>query len=248
MEQGTYLSPAEAAEYGEFKRTRREAEIGITLQKLMADGSRRETDKHLLRTLCDEVLKLHACGIVVSPVNVAEAKRRLGERAVVAVLAGGTGETLPAVKRYEVKRAVRAGAGEVRLVPMYSALFAGNAVYLRREVRRVRRAAGKRALILSLEDHAIGEREIALGVRAALEGRADGVCVRGEIDLLTCAVKSGADRLRVDVSGVENAEQLRLLIKAGAHRAATACAEKLAEEMYRALEESGEAPPAGGEA
>ncbi len=237
MEQGTYLSPAEAVEYGEFKRARREAEVAVTLQKLVADASRRETDKHVLRSVCDGALKLHCYGVLVSPVNVAEAKKRLGGRAVVAVLAGGTGETLPAVKKYEVKRAIRAGAGEVRLVLCYSALALGNAAYLKREVRKVRRAAGKKPLIVSLEDHSLGEREVALGVRAAAEGGADAVCVRGETELLACAVKCGADRVRVDVSGVENAEQLRLLLKAGARRATAERPEKLAEEMYRAAAE-----------
>ena len=78
---------------------------------------------------------------------------------------------------------------------------------------------------------------MALGVRAAAEGGADGVCVRGETEILIRALRESADRLVVDVSGVENSEQLRMLIKGGAHHAVTGQAEKVASELYRAAEE-----------
>ena len=41
MEQSAVLSAAEAAEFGEFKRYRRETEISLTLKKLVLDASGR---------------------------------------------------------------------------------------------------------------------------------------------------------------------------------------------------------------
>lgn len=236
----TLLSAAEALEYGEFKRTRREAEVALTLKKLSVDGSRREMDKVALKTACEYAQKIRAHSVAVSPVNVAFASRRLrGGETAVACFVGGTGESLISTKRAEAKKAMKQGAREILLVPCYSALFGGNVSYLKREFKRVKKAVKKGSLTVVLDDHALGSEEIARGVRAACEAKANAVCVRGELPNLQCAVRTGAGRLRVDVSHVENAEQLRLLFKAGAANASTCAAEEIARELYRAAEESG---------
>lgn len=238
MEEGRVLTAAEVAEFGEFQRSRREAEAAFTLGKLLIDGSRRETDRATLRRVCETAVKLKASGVLVSPVNIAAAKKFLGDSGIpVCCLVGGTGESLIGVKKVEAKKALRHGAKEVRLILCYSQLIGGGLSYLKREVKRIRRAVRKLPLAVSLEDHSLGVEEVALGVRAACLGRADAVCVRGETELVLRAVKESAGRVRVEVSGVENAEQLRLLLKAGAVRAATGCAEKIAEELFEALKE-----------
>lgn len=241
MESGTFLSAAEAAEYGEFKRTRREAEIAVSLHKIIVEAARRETDRGALKSACDCVKRLFSYGVLVSPVSAAQAKRRLeGSESYVVARIGGTGETLLAVKKYEARKTVGQGAKELRLVLCYSALKAGNLGYLRREIKKVKRAAGRSPVIVSLEDHALSEDEVALGVRAAGEGGADGVCVRGEVNLVLRALRVCAGKLRVDASGVENAEQMRALLKAGASLVTTCCADEIAEEMYRMAREEAE--------
>lgn len=234
----TVLSPQEAAEYEEFKRNRREAEIAVTLGKLTVDASGRETDKYCLKRACEAAKKLRAYGVLVSPVHAAQARRYLaGSPAVVVCLVGGTGESLPAIKKAEAKKAVKQGTKELRLVLCYSALRSGNVQYLKKEIRKVRKAAKKCPVTVSLEDHTFGEEELMRGVRAACDAGAEGVCVRGEIPLVLRAVQTGAGRIRVDASSVENSEQLRSLLKAGAHRATTPCAQQLSAELYRAAEE-----------
>ena len=156
MEEGTILSAAEAVEYGEFKRTRREREVALTLKKLIVDASRRETDKYVLKGACETAVKMEAFAVLVSPVNVALARKRLDEsETLICCLVGGTGESLPSTKRTEAKRALRQGAREIRLVLCYSALSGGNLTYLKREIKRVKRAVKKHALIVSLEDHSL---------------------------------------------------------------------------------------------
>ncbi len=227
------LTAEEAAEYAEFKRTRREAEAALTLKKLIVDASRREFDKNALKSACLLAVKLSAYGVLVSPVNVPSAKKILGGKQVrVICLAGGTGESIPAVKKKEAKWAITGGAGEVRLILCYSALFGGNFSYLKREVKKVRRSNKKIALVLSLEDHSIGEEQISLGVRAAVEGGADGVCVRGEVPLILRAVQCAAGRIRVDCSGVENAEQLRAALRMGASYVMTGDAVTIERELF----------------
>lgn len=239
--EGTILSAAEAVEYGEFKRSRREAEIAMTLKKIIVNGARRDTDRFALKSACESAKKLSAYGVLVSPVGVAAAKRHLeGSTTYVVCLVGGTGETLMAVKKTETKKVIAAGAREIRLVLCYSMLRSGNLQYLKREVKKIRRAVRKGTLSVSLEDHSLGEEEIALGVRAAVEGKADAVCVRGEVGLVLRALRAAAGKIRVDASDIENAEQLRALQKAGAALAETRVPEQLAEELYaEAREEAG---------
>lgn len=244
----TFISAEEAAEFGEFKRSRREAEIALLIGKVVVDASRRETDRHALRAACDEAKKLGAYGVLVSPVQVTAARKFLAGSPVLTVCAvGGTGESLPAVKRAEAKRAARQGAKELRLAPCYSALAGGNAAYLKREIRKVRRAAKKCALILALDDRGLSEDDVALGTRAAAEGRANGVCVRGEAQLVLRALTVSAGKLSVQCSGVENAAQLRMSIRAGAAHVTSRAAEEIAEELYRALGEPPTAPSGGAE-
>lgn len=239
-EEGTVLTAEEVAEYGEFKRNRRETEIVCTLKKLVIDASRRETDRAVLKKACETAVKFGASAVLVSPVNVARAKKTLAGAIPVCCVVGGTGESLISVKKTEAKKALRQGASELRLVLCYSALTGGNFTYLKREIKRVRRAAGKRRLVVSLEDHSLGEQEISLGVKAACAAKADGVCVRGETALVAKAAETSAGKLLPEVSGVENSEQLRLLIKSGATRASTRNAEKIADELYAGLGEKRE--------
>lgn len=238
--EGTVLSKKEITEYEEFKRERREREVTFTLKRLEIDAARRETDRYALNAACDLVKKTGAAAIAVFPVNVSAARRRMGEgEPIVSCVAGGTGESLISVKKAEAKRAARQGAKEIRLVPCYSALFGGNFAYLKREIRRVKRSVKKCVLVYSLDDRSLSEAEIERGVRAACEAKADAVSVRGEIDLIMLAVRLSAGRVRVDASGVENAEQLRLLVKAGAARGMTRFAAEIEKELYCAAEEGG---------
>ena len=206
----TIISAEEAAEFGEFKRSRREEEISLLLKKAIVDASRRETDRYALKNACDTAKKLGVHGVLVSPVNVAAAHKFLeGCECIVVCRVGGTGESLPAVKRAEAKRAARQGARELYLSPCY----------------------------VALDDRELGEDDVALGVRAAKEAKADGVCVRGEAQLILRALTVGAGKLNVHCFGVENAAQLRTAVRAGATHACTRACEEIAEELYASLGE-----------
>lgn len=236
------LSEADAAEFEEFLRTRREAEAELIAKKLMVDASGRETDRNELFAACDLAKKLGACAVAVSPVNVSAARRRLGETdCMISCSVGGTGESLIPIKRKEAKRAVKQGARSIRLVPCYSALFGGHGSYLKREVKKVRRAAKKCRLVLSLDDHELSKEDIERGLAAAAEGKADAVSVRGEIDLTAFAVRYATGRFGVEATGVENAEQMRMLLRAGAESVLSADAEHVFEGLYRILTEKGSA-------
>ena len=241
METHTFTE-AEAAEFEEFQRMRRETEAPLTLKKIAVDASARETDRHALYAACDLAKKIGAFAVLVSPVNVSAARRRLGEaQSQIACVVGGTGESLLSVKKTEAKRARAQGAKIIRLVPCYSALFSGNVAYLKREIKKVRRAAKKCRVVLSLDDHALSKEDIERGLTAAAEGKADGVSLRGEVEYALLAVRYSAGRFGVEVSGVENAAQTRMLLKAGAEHVLSREAERVSEELYRILTAEGKA-------
>lgn len=241
MEEERVLSAEEVAEYGEFKRVQREREITLTLKKLVLDASRRENDRASVKRACESAKNLNAIGVLTSPVNAAYACKQFPqteERSPsVIVKVGGTGESVIAVKKYETKKAVRQGADGIRLVPCYSALLSGEYNYLKREIKTVRRAVKRGTLMLALDDGAVQEKDVALGVRAAVAARADGVSVRGDYDLVLAAVEAAEGKVFVEANGVQNAAQLKLLLRAGVLRAVTDNGDKLAEELRSSANE-----------
>ena len=216
----------------EKTRRRRETEVTLALSRLVADASMPTVDDGALKNVCENAKKCGLYGVLVSPVRVAAAKKLLGGSGVrVICLAGGTGESLPAVKRAEVKRAVKCGAREIYLFPCRSALVCGRTAYLKREVRTVCRAAKKIPVILVLGG--LPSEQVAAGVRAAREGCAEGVCVL--LDEIVSAVKGCAGRLRIDALCAEGTHALEACVRMGAVRICTPRPEHLADLMRREL-------------
>lgn len=233
------LTPEEASQFREFKRERHERELAARLKRAIVDCSRRGAEKNALSRACALAKKYGVHAVAVSPVNVALCRRILEESAVgVICIVGGTGESLSAVKKCEAKKAFACGAREVRLVLCYSRLALGDLSYLKREIKKVKKAAKKHVLTVSLEDHSLTREEVLLGVKAAREAKADGVCVRGELGLLEAALEAGGG-MRVDVSDVENVEQFNSLLRAGAFGVGTARLQEIAEELFAEAEREG---------
>ena len=227
------ISNEEAEAFKEFKRCRREEEIYIRLKKSVLDASGRDVDKRALAHAFAVAKKHGAGGVLVSPLYVALARRMKGDdRLCVACIAGGTGETLPAVKKYEAKKALSGGAEELFFLPSFSAIAAKNASFLKREIKKARKACKKKPFIVLLDDRSLDASDISFCAKLARECKADGVCVRGELALLKVALEGGGG-LAVAVSHVENAEQFNSLLRAGASRVLSVNFEGIAGELLR---------------
>ena len=222
------LSAAEEAEYREFLRIKRESEIALTLRRLVVDVSG-ISDRASLRAACGAASRLFAAGVLASPVQVSSVRRQLPREIFVAALIGGTGESLPSVKRCEAKRAVRQGADAVVLLPSMFSLLSGEGQGVKREWRLVRRAVKRARMLVALDDRRLEREAFAPAVRAAKACGADGVLVRGEPEWVRAAAEEG-EGLLVE-AGVENAEQLRLLLSAGAVRVLTSAADAIAAQL-----------------
>lgn len=222
------LSAAEEAEYREFLRIKRESEIALMLRRLVVDVSG-ISDRASLRAACGAASRLFAAGVLASPVQVSSVRRQLPREIFVAALVGGSGESLPSVKRYEAKRAVRQGADAVVLLPSMFSLLSGEGQGVKREWRLVRRVVKRARMLVALDDRRLEREAFAPAVRAAKACGADGVLVRGEPEWVRAAAEEG-EGLLVE-AGAENAEQLRLLLSAGAVRVLTSAADAIAAQL-----------------
>ena len=243
------LSAGEAVRYREFLRRKREAETALMLHRLVADLTS-VSDRASLRAGVEGAVRLGAFGVLVTPDKLPPVRKLLKEGGKGAqrgdqnstdaprlfALVGGTGETLPAVKKYEVKKAVRLGADALVFVPSVMLFRGGTVQAVRREWRPVLRAAGKRGVFVALTDPSLKREEALFGVRAAEKAGASGVVVRGEADLVSAAFREAASL--VCAQGAENAEGLALLCKAGAGHVFTAQPGRIAKELARQAGES----------
>lgn len=255
------LSAGEAARFREFLRRRKETELALMLHRLISDLTS-VSDRAALRAGVEGAVRMGAFGVLVTPDKLPLVRKLLQEsgksgqpdaqpaaqtaaqasaQTVAGVprlfaLIGGTGETLPAVKKYEARKAVRLGAEALVLLPSVMLLHGGAVQAAKREWRPVLRAAGKRGVFVALTDPSLNGEETLSGVRAAKKAGAAGVVVRGEVAIVSAAFREACP---VCTQGVGSAEELSLLCKAGAGYAFTAQAECLAGELRQLTKESG---------
>lgn len=259
------LSAGEAARFREFLRRRKETELALMLHRLISDLTS-VSDRAALRAGVESAVRMGAFGVLVTPDKLPLVRKLLQESGKsgqpaaqtaaqpaaqasaqtsaqlgagvprLFALIGGTGETLPAVKKYEARKAVRLGAEALVLLPSVMLLHGGAVQAAKREWRPVLRAAGKRGVFVALTDPSLNGEETLSGVRAANKAGAAGVVVRGEVAIVSAAFREACP---VCTQGVGSAEELSLLCKAGAGYAFTAQAECLAGELRQLTEESG---------
>ena len=247
------LSAGEAARFCEFLRKRKETELALMLHRLISDLTS-ASDRAALRAGVEGAVRMGAVGVLVTPDKLPLVRKLLQESGKsgqpaaqpaaqtaagvprLFALIGGTGETLPAVKKYEARKAVRLGAEALVLLPSVMLLHGGAVQAAKREWRPVLRAAGKRGVFVALTDPSLNGEETLSGVRAANKAGAAGVVVRGEVAIVSAAFREACP---VCTQGVGSAEELSLLCKAGAGYAFTVQAECLAGELRQLTKESG---------
>lgn len=259
------LSAGEAARFREFLRKRKETELALMLHRLISDLTS-VSDRAALRAGVESAVRMGAFGVLVTPDKLPLVRKLLQESGKsgqpaaqtadqpaaqasaqtsaqlgagvprLFALIGGTGETLPAVKKYEARKAVRLGAEALVLLPSVMLLHGGAVQAAKREWRPVLRAAGKRGVFVALTDPSLNGEETLSGVRAANKAGAAGIVVRGEVAIVSAAFREACP---VCTQGVGSAEELSLLCKAGAGYAFTAQAECLAGELRQLTKESG---------
>jgi deoxyribose-phosphate aldolase len=139
-EKSILLSLSDAEEYKRFKRQKRVAEIMSLISNSESDLLRGEN----IQRTCERALRLKQAAVKVYPSSlVATAFYLRGTSVKLDCIIGGNGETLPKVKQYEAKIAMRRGANELTLTLSPTLIQACRYGELKREVKRIVRTAKK---------------------------------------------------------------------------------------------------------
>ncbi len=144
MEQQTVsnvtLTQKEAEEYCAYKRQKKISEIMMAMRRTESELSINESAVKL----CEQAMRLRQAAIKVSPSDLLARGEVLIKSGIrLDCIIGGKGETFASVKAYEAKKAVAAGAKEITLVLTPSLILSCRYTELRKEIKKVRKAAKK---------------------------------------------------------------------------------------------------------
>ena len=142
------LTQKEAEEYCAYKRQKKISEIMMAMRRTESELSSNES----VVKLCEQALRLRQAAIRVSPSDLlARGGVLIKSGITVDCIIGGKGETFITAKAYEAKQAVKAGAKELTLVLTPSNILSCRYTELRKEIRKVRKAAKKATLKVRTE-------------------------------------------------------------------------------------------------
>ena len=142
------ISRREAEEYRAYKRKQLQADIVAALS--LSESAIAQGDD--VQRVCERAIRLRQAAVKTPLTKLALASRYLsGSRVRLDCVVGGTGETLTKVKTLETRLAVKNKAAEITLLIAPSLVDGCRYGEIRREIKRVRRAAGKLPLKVRVE-------------------------------------------------------------------------------------------------
>ena len=205
---------------------------------------RQTATKEEVRKLCKEAAEYGFHSVCVQPVYVSACYSYLKNAPAVkiaCVVGFPMGENKTETKVFETKRAVADGANEIDLVICLSAVKNGNYGYVKREVKKVVKAAKGRPVKAILETSLLTREEMRKAAAAAQGGGAaflktstgyfGGGATVEDVEALRklaggqCGVKASG--------GIRTAEDVRRLAAAGATRIGTSAGCAIAEELKK---------------
>ncbi|MBO5363221.1 MAG: hypothetical protein J6A46_02720, partial [Clostridia bacterium] len=185
--------------------------------------------------------RFHQAAVRMTPLQLYKIKGKLFNRSVkVDCVIGGSGETTAKVKAYEAKKARKMGAKELTLVLAPSLILSCAYSEIRKEVKKIKRAAKKCAVKVWVDN------KYAFSTIAALAR----VCSDAGIDYFCVPQFSGCERLRFDlfrncsleISDVENLADFKKMTGAGVRRIVTSHVSDIYLEWMKEVND-GEKPP-----
>ncbi len=225
------LTRKEAEEYCTYKRQKKIAEIMSAMRQSESILSSAESAIRL----CERASRLHQPAVRMTPTEITgRGEVFRGAPVKIDCIIGGNGETFAKVKEYEVKKAIRAGARELTLVWTPSYIVNGRYTELRKELRRIRRAAGKLTLKVRVEQ---------AYPRATLS-RLARICSELGANYFSLPYFVGCESLQaelsrgcaLELSGIETLADFKKTVGAGTRRVLTKHAWELYNEWMKEVE------------
>lgn len=230
-EVGVMLSRSDAEEYRAYKRQRKIAEITAAIARSESPIGAKDD----ARRIADRAARFRQAAVRVTPSRFLQVRSYLPKNSVgVDCIVGGNGETLAKAKAYEAKIAKRLGARELTVVVTPSLIATCRFGEIKKELRRIKRAAGKTPVKVWVEKgHSFAT--IARLARIACEVGAKYFCV---------PYFAGCERLRYDlshgclleVSEVETLEDFKKMTGAGVGRIVTTQVSEIFSEWMKEAE------------
>ncbi len=228
---GVVISTKEAAEYCEYKKQRKRADIRNAILKsegVLTDGGE-------AKKICERAIKYRQAAVRMTPTTLEYIRPWVATSGIrVDCLIGGNGETLSKVKAYEAKCALKLKAKELTVALSPSMITECRYAGVRKELKRLRRVAGKAVLKVRLETRCSAERL----------ARVSKICSDVGVDYLSVPMYDGCERVqsglsgkcRLEVFGVESLEEYRKLFSSGVERIVTERVEEIQAEWLKEVE------------
>ena len=228
---GVVISAKEAAEYCEYKKQRKRVDIRNAIcrsEGVLYDHG--EAKKN-----CDCAVKNRQAAVRMSSSTLEYVRPWVKASGVrVDCIIGGDGETLSKVKAYEIKCALKLNAKELTVVLSPSMLADGRYGGIRKELKRLRRAAGRAVLKACLKKPCPPERLIKISK----------ICSEVGVDYLSLPLYDGCERAksglsgkcRLEVFGVETLAEYQRLINGGVDRIVTQNVEEILSQWLKEVE------------
>ena len=232
LAQSVVLSKKDAEEYRSYKRRKKLSEITSAISLSGASL----TSGQEVQKVCERAVKFKQSFVKTYVTKLSQAKYYLtGSKVRMDCVIGGAGETLAKVKAYEAKLAIRRGAGFITLVVTPSFLDSCRYGEIRKEIKRVKRAT-KKAVLKVRVDSVLAFAVLSRVARIA--------CELG-VAYFSVPYFLGCERLKMDMSrgcnlevtGVENTEDFKRLVEAGATSIVTDNASDIYAEWLQSAEE-----------
>ena len=186
---GVFLNGADAEEFRAYKKKKRVTAIAERIAR--SEGSLMGAED--VQRVCERARRLKQRAVQLPLTKMSLAKYYLsGSTVQMDCVIGGTGETLAKIKAYEAKRAVKGGAKEITLNLAPSYVDGCRFTEIRKEIKRVKRAAKKVEIKVAVE-RGCPTTALSRAARVASEAGASYFCV---------PYFTGCEKLRMDLTGI----------------------------------------------
>ncbi len=230
-EQGITLTQKEAEEYCAYKRQKKICEITSAMRR--AESILTAND--VATTVCHQATRLRQNAVRMTPVEMLQRGEFFFKSPVgVDCIVGGNGETLAKVKAYETRLAIRAGAKEITLLLSPTQIAACRYSEIRKEIKRVRRAARKAVLKVRVDKN-YPQATLSRLARLSAEGGAQYFSLpyfKG-CEVLQAELSGGC---LLEVSGIEKLSDYKQTVGAGMGRILTSHAWEMYTEWLKEVE------------
>lgn len=240
------LSQSEKLLYSQFKRKINAEAARAQIKKLEYNLTDISVGLGSLKTACADANSLEIGGVCVLPCFVKPCAAYLGiqrKSLLVACIGYPHGADTTELKVKAVKRAIADGADEVEVTVPIAHIREGNYAYVRRELKKLRSAAKKRALRIDAECSLLTKQEILRVCALAADCGVNSVKTSSgafgggnEIEMITDIKTAVKDKCTIKAEGVATVLEMSSAIDMGASVIGSKAAAEVARTILAAAE------------